>query len=110
MIHPARAVRERRRWGVGVMEEWISKAIPIRRSRAATPLSASDAGLLSTTLTSGARALLTPPREIWLASLGSASLTIQLVRTAWVRVVAEGTQAEGALRRVLGRGSTAGAA
>ena len=110
MIHPARAVRERRRWGVGVMEEWISKAIPIRRSRAATPLSTSDAGLLSTTLTSGARALLTPPREIWLASLGSASLTIQLVRTAWARMVAEGTQAEGVLRRVVGRGSGAGAA
>ena len=91
------------------MEEWISKAIPIRRSRAATPLSASDAGLLSTTLTSGARALLTPPREIWLASLGGASLTIQLVRTAWARMVAEGTQAEGVLRRVVGRGSGAGA-
>ena len=109
MIHPARAVRERRRWGVGVMEEWISKAIPIRRSRAATRWSASDPGLLSTTLTSGARVLLTPPREIWLASLGGASLTIQLVRTAWARMVAEGTQAEGALRRVLGR-SSAGAA
>ena len=92
------------------MEEWISKAIPIRRSRAATPLSASDAGLLSTTLTSGARALLTPPREIWLASLGGASLTIQLVRTAWARMVAEGTQAEGVLRRVVGRASGAGAA
>ena len=91
------------------MEEWISKAIPIRRSRAATPLSTSDAGLLSTTLTSGARALLTPPREIWLASLGGASLTIQLVRTAWARMVAEGTQAEGVLRRVVGRGSGAGA-
>ncbi len=109
MIHPARAVREGRRRGVGVMDEWISKAIPIRRSRAATRRSASDAGLLSTTLTSGARVLLTPPREIWLASRGGASLTIQLVRTAWARMVAEGTQAEGALRRVLGR-SSAGAA
>jgi hypothetical protein len=37
------------------MEEWISKVIPIRRSRAATRPPASDAGLLWTTLTSGAR-------------------------------------------------------
>ena len=89
------------------MEEWISKAIPIRRSRAATPLSASDAGLLSTTLTSGARALLTPPREIWLASLGSASLALRLVRTTWAHMVAEGTRAEVTLRRALGLGSAA---
>jgi len=91
------------------MEEWISKAIPIRRSRAATRSSASDAGLLSTTLASGARVFLTPPREIWLASLGGASLTIHLVRAAWARMVAEGTQAEEVLRRIVGRGSAAGA-
>ena len=89
------------------MDEWISKATPIRRSSAATRAPASGAGLLSTTFSSSARVLLAPPREIWLASLGSASLTLRLVRSTWAHMVAEGARAESRLRRALGFGSAA---
>ena len=90
-----------------MMDEWISRATPIRRPGAATSVPASEPGGLSTTFSAGARVLLTPPREIWLASLGSASLTLRLVRTTWAHMVAEGTRAEVTLRRALGLGSAA---
>ena len=88
-----------------MMDEWISRATPIRRSGAATRAPVSEGSRLSTTLSSGARVLLTPPREIWLASLGSASLTLRLMRTTWAHMVAEGARAEVTLRRALGLGS-----
>jgi len=88
-----------------MMDEWISRATPTRRTNAATHALAPEAQRWSTTLFSGAGVLLTPPREIWLASLGSASLTLRVVRTAWAHMVAEGARAEVTLRRVLGLGS-----
>jgi len=106
VIHPARSIPGEARLGVGMMEEWISRAIPIRRSSTATRVPASEPSGVSTTLSSGARVLLAPPREIWLASLGSASLTLRLMRTAWAHMVAEGARAEVTLRRVLGLGSS----
>ena len=56
-------------------------------------------------ITTGVRRVFEPQRQIWLASLGSTALAVRGVRDAWARLVAEGTEAEGWLRRSVGRGT-----
>ena len=92
------------------MDEWISKAIPLRRARGRSRATASHAAGIRAGVARGVSTLLTPPRELWLASLGSASIAVRFVRDTWSHMVAEGMQAESALRRAFGRGPTAGAA
>jgi hypothetical protein len=82
------------------MEEGTSnKAIPLRRSRAtARPVvvKSSDGFVIAT-----ARRVLAPPRQLWLATLGSAGIGVQNTRAAWARLIAEGEAVEGRLRRLL---------
>jgi hypothetical protein len=56
-------------------------------------------------VTSGIRRAFEPPRQLWLASLGSTALAWRGLRDGWSRLVTEGTEAEGWLRRSLGRGT-----
>jgi len=80
-----------------------SKAIPIRRSRngsrAARAAGALAAGSSWTHgLLAGARTLLSPPRQLWLAGLGGGRLGLAGAWSAWTRLVAEGADAERWLR------------
>ena len=54
-------------------------------------------------LTDGMRRVSAPPRQVWLASLGTTALAVRSVRAAWDRLVEEGATAEGWLRHQLGR-------
>jgi len=88
------------------MDEGTNKAIPLRRSRGgvraltARPLRLTER--LTERLTAGMRRALSPPRQIWLASLGSAALTVRGTRTVWSQLLAEGAAVENWLRRTLG--------
>ena len=84
------------------MDEGMSKAIPLRRSRSGVRALAARPLRLTERFTAGVRRVLLPPRQIWLASLGSAVLTMRGAQTAWSHLVAEGLAAEGWLRRTLG--------
>ena len=92
------------------MDEWISKAIPLRRTRGGSRATAPRGGEFRNGIAHGVRVLLTPPRELWLASLGGTSMALRFAQMTWSHMVAEGVQAEGAIRRVLGRGPAAGTA
>ena len=86
------------------MEEGTSKAIPLRRSRNGARIVASRVEhRWSDALADGVRQLATPPRQLWLASLGTTALAVRGVRAAWDRLVEEGATAEGWLRYQLGR-------
>jgi hypothetical protein len=85
-----------------VMEEGMSKAIPLRRSRSGVRALAARPLRLTERLTAGVRRALSPPRQIWLASLGSAALTVRGARTVWSHLLAEGAAVEDWLRRTLG--------
>ena len=84
------------------MEDGPSKAIPLRRSRGSTRTPTGRPLRLTERLTAGVRLALSPPRQIWLAGLGSAVLAARGTRTAWSHLVAEGAAVEGWLRRTLG--------
>jgi len=84
------------------MEEGTSKAIPLRRSRGGVRALTGRPLRLTERLTAGVRRALAPPRQIWLASLGSAALTVRGARTVWSHLIAEGAAAEDWLRRTLG--------
>ena len=83
-----------------VMDEGSGKAIPLRRSRTATRpvVVRAQAGDALTTR------VLAAPRQVWLATLGGAGLTLRGARTAWDRLVSEGETVESVLRRALSRG------
>ncbi len=83
------------------MEEGTSKAIPLRRSRGGVRALARPLRLTER-LTAGVRRALSPPHQIWLASLGSAALTVRGARTVWSHLIAEGVAVEDWLRRTLG--------
>jgi len=85
------------------MEEGTSKAIPLRRSRAVAVRQQRWVDRIAP-IAAGMRAALAPPRQLWLASLGGSALTLRGARSAWLRLVAEGTAVEGWLRGSLGRG------
>ena len=57
--------------------------------------------MLFRSLTAGVRRALSPPHQIWLASLGSAALSVRGARTVWLHLIAEGAAVEGWLRRTL---------
>ena len=86
------------------MEEGTSKAIPLRRSRNGTRTVAHrNERRWSDALADGIRRVTAPPRQVWLASLGTTALAVRSVRAAWDRLVDEGATAEGWLRHQLGR-------
>jgi len=86
------------------MEEGMSKAIPLRRSRNGTRAVAQrNERRWSDALTDGIRRATAPPRQVWLAGLGTTALAVRSVRAAWDRLVEEGASAEGWLRQRLGR-------
>lgn len=110
MVHPAsRFHAEPERLdaaaGVDVMEEGTSRAIPLRRSRGTTRAVTVRPRGWTERITTNVRRAFEPPRQIWLASLGSTALTLRGVRDAWARLVTEGAEAESWLRRSLGRGT-----
>jgi len=85
------------------MEEGTGKAIPLRRSRTATrPAAVRPQGV-----TEGVRGLvarvLDPPRQLWLATLGTAGVTVRGAGAAWQLLVDEGEAVESWLRRTLRR-------
>lgn len=94
-------------------EEGPTKAIPIRRSRNGARAARSGPPIAlqplrwANGLLAGAQTLLEPPRQLWLAGLGTSRLGLSGARTAWARLVAEGADAERWLRQrlddVLGR-------
>jgi hypothetical protein len=84
------------------MEEGTSsKAIPLRRSRTASRAVTTGPWRLTETLATGARYVLSPSRQVWLASLGGTAITLRGVQAAWELMVAEGAAVEGWLRRSL---------
>jgi hypothetical protein len=84
------------------MDEGTSKAIPLRRSRGGVRAATAQPLRLTERLTAGVRRALSRPRQVWLASLGSAALTVRTARTVWSHLVAEGAAAEDWLRHTLG--------
>jgi hypothetical protein len=80
------------------MEEGTNKAIPLRRSRAGTRAVAVTGRRWIEPITVSVRAALEPPRQVWLATLGSAAITLRTARNAWERLVAEGAEIESWLR------------
>jgi hypothetical protein len=88
------------------MEEGTSKAIPLRRSRNGARTAGSHGERRwSDAIAEGVRRITTPPRQLWLATLGTTALAVRGTRAAWERLVDEGTTAETWLRQHLGRGS-----
>jgi hypothetical protein len=87
----------------GVMEEGTGKAIPLRRPRSGARVVPARRPRSWSLGVGAVRTALEPPRQVWLAGLGSGALAWRGARAAWQRLVAEGTEVEGALRRVLGR-------
>src|SRR5205085_1445699 len=93
-IHPASSLRNRRAGGEGMMDEGMSKAIPLRRSRGtaarAVGVQARRTESLTTRLSGGVQLALEPTRQIWLASLGSTTITLRGARELWALLVSEG--------------------
>jgi hypothetical protein len=87
------------------MEEGTSKAIPLRRSRNGTRTIVRSERRWSDALADGVRRVTAPPRQVWLATLGSTALAVRGARAAWDRLVEEGASAESWLRHRLRGGS-----
>ena len=83
------------------MDEGTNKAIPLRRSRGGVRALTARPLRLTERLTAGVRRVLSPPRQIWLASLGGAVLAVRGARAAWSQLVTEGAAVEGWLRHTL---------
>ena len=83
------------------MDEGTIKAIPLRRSRGGVRVLTARSLRLTERLTAGVRRVLSPPRQIWLASLGGAVLAVRGARAAWSQLVTEGAAVEGWLRHTL---------
>jgi hypothetical protein len=85
------------------MEEGMSKAIPLRRSRNGSRVVATrtDAGWIDG-LGNGAQLVLAPPRQLWLAGLGASALAWRTIQDTWTRAVVEGAAVEDWMRRALG--------
>jgi len=99
-VHPVSCAWERGE--EDVMEEGTSKAIPLRRARGSVRALTARPLRLTERLSAGVRRVLSPPRQVWLAGLGSAALTVRGARSVWSHVVAEGATVEDWLRRTLG--------
>jgi hypothetical protein len=85
------------------MEEGMTKAIPLRRSRNGSRAAATGSERRWIDgLGSGAQLLLAPPRHLWLAGLGASALAWRVIQATWTRAVTEGAAVEDSLRRALG--------
>jgi hypothetical protein len=85
------------------MEEGMSKAIPLRRSRnGSRAVATSPESRWIDGLGSGAQLVLAPPRQLWLAGLGASALAWRTIEATWTHVIAEGAAVEDSLRRALG--------
>ena len=108
-VHPVSWHPRAPRGGV-VMEEGTSKAIPLRRSRNGARTAASQGEQRwSDAIAEGVRRITAPPRQLWLATLGTTALAVRGTRAAWDRLVEEGASAEIWLRQRLGGGSESAA-
>ena len=109
-VHPASRSfvgSPERRVGEDEMEDGMSKAIPLRRSRNGTRAVANRTESRWTdAVTNGIRRVAEPPRQLWLAGLGTTALAVRGVLQAWDWAVEEGVSAEGWLRQRLGRNGT----
>lgn len=85
------------------MDEGTSKAIPIRRSRNGARAVAVRPQPWAPSLSASVRAVVEPPRQVWLAGLGGTVLAIRGVQTIWSLMVAEGALVEARLLEALGR-------
>jgi len=89
------------------MDEGTSKAIPLRRSRAngtrAVATRADQGQSWTARLGGGVQLALEPPRQVWLAGLGSTAITVRGVRALWDLLVSEGAATQTWLRRSLRR-------
>jgi hypothetical protein len=84
------------------MDEGTSKAIPLRRSRGGTRALRTGSRRWLDGIGVGVRRLIDPPRQVWLASLGGAALTLRGARELWAQMVAEGAAVESRLQGALG--------
>ena len=83
------------------MEEGMSKAIPLRRSRNGSRAVATRPGWIDG-LGNGAQLVLAPPRQLWLAGLGASALAWRTIQATWTRAVEEGAAVEDWMRRAFG--------
>ena len=81
------------------MSERRAKAIPMRRARnGSAPAPGGGLSTLRRRLGEGLDAATAPPRQMWLALLGSTTLTLRVTRDLWSRLITEGESAERWLR------------
>jgi hypothetical protein len=85
------------------MEEGTTstKAIPLRRSRAAARGPVEASGGLTTRFGSGLWTTVAPARSLWLASLGGTSFAVRGAAAVWLALVEEGAAVERRLRRLV---------
>lgn len=67
-----------------------TKAIPLRRSRAAARVAAVETARLTSGLLTG----IAPARALWLAGLGGTSFAVRGAAALWTALVAEGAAVE----------------
>ncbi len=81
------------------MNDGRTKTIPLRRARANGRLEVGARfGQWRDRIGHGAQTLTAPPRQLWLATLGSVALTVRATQALWSRIVSEGESAERWLR------------
>lgn len=87
------------------MDEGRQKTVPLRRSRpngrGVAVGQRSWTQPLGVGIQSVLGPVLGPPRQLWLAGLGSGALTLRGARSAWALLVAEGSEVESRLRSVV---------
>jgi len=91
------------------MNDGRTKTVPIRRARATGRFEVGTRlGQWRAQIGQGAQRLTAPPRQLWLAALGSVALTVRVTQALWARVVSEGESAERWLRGSLTGGGASG--
>lgn len=85
------------------MEEVVSKAIPLRRSRSGSRSTPAPPARWTDGVTANVRRAFGPPRQVWLAGLGASALAVRGARVVWAHLVAEGVEAEATILGTLAR-------
>lgn len=84
--------------GAGERTEGGRRRSSVKRTKAVTPVRVVQDPGWTERLAAPMRAVSGPTRQIWLATLGGAALTVQGVAAVWGVLVAEGTVVEQAIR------------
>ena len=84
--------------GAGERMEAGRRRAPSKRTRAVTPVDLAAEPTWVERLSYPLNAVAGPTRQVWLATLGGAALTVQGAAAAWTRLVAEGSVVEQAIR------------